>query len=76
MAAPSLLDPGVGEALGPGVAEVSVGDAVGTEEGVGDDELEGATPPQAASTRTRAASTVTRRFIAGILARYARMAVS
>jgi hypothetical protein len=77
MAAPSLLDPGVGEALGPGVAEVSVGDAVGTEEGVGESAGEdGDVPPQAASTSRKAASTVTRRFIAGILARYARMAVS
>jgi hypothetical protein len=72
MAAPSLLDPGVGEALGLGVAEAAAGEAVG----IGDGEVDGDAPPQATSTSRRAASTVTRRFIAGILARDARMAVS
>ena len=48
MAALSPLDPGVGEALEPGVAEATVGEAVGTVEEVGDGELDGDEPPQAA----------------------------
>jgi hypothetical protein len=63
MAAPSLLCPGAGEALGPGVAEGAAGEAVGTGEGVGDGEPDGDEPPQAASTSMRAASTAARRVI-------------
>jgi hypothetical protein len=65
------LGSGVGDPVPPGVAVV-----VGVGASVGEGEVEGAAPPQAASTSRKAASTVARRFMAGILAWHARMAVS
>jgi hypothetical protein len=77
MAAMSSLDAGVGEALERGAGEAAAGEAVGAEEEVGDGELDGVEPPQAAiTTRMAARRRAARRFIAGILARGARMAVS
>jgi hypothetical protein len=61
----------VGDPEPPGVAV-----AGGAGEAAGEEGVDGDAPPQAASASRSAASAAARRFIADILARGARMAVS